>query len=76
MDVMTNRAAAYSPERGGIAVEETAYGFSVVVHRPADTDEPAKRVAQAHADAVIARVKKLSCSAKQKKELIDAICTQ
>lgn len=33
------------------------------------------RVAQAHADTIIAKVKKMICSAEQKKDLIDAICT-
>jgi len=55
-------------------VEKTVCGFEIVVHYPASTDELEKRVAQAHADAIIAKVKKLNCSAKQKKELIDAIC--
>ena len=55
-------------------VEDTVCGLSIVVHTPRNTDELEKRVAQAHADAVIARVKKMNCSAKQKKELIDSIC--
>lgn len=55
-------------------MEDTVCGLSVVVHTPGNTDGLEKRVAQAHADAVIARVKKLNCSARQKKELIDAIC--
>ena len=54
-------------------MEDTVCGFEIVVHHPANTDELKKRVARAHADAVIAKVKKLSCSAKQKKELIDSI---
>ncbi len=70
---MTSKAKAYSPKRGGVVVEDTAYGFEIVVHHPANTNELEKRVAQAHADAIIAKVKKLNCSAKQKKELIDAI---
>lgn len=72
---MMSKANAYSPKQGGVVVEDTACGFSIVVHRPANTGELAKRVAQAHADAIIAKVKKLNCSAEQKKELIDAICT-
>ena len=56
-------------------MEDTAYGFDIVIHRPANTNELERRVAQAHADAIIAKVKKLNCSAEQKKELIDAICT-
>lgn len=72
---MMSKANAYSPEQGGVMVEDDIYGFSLVVHRPANTSELAKRVAQAHADAIIAKVKKLNCSAEQKKELIDAICT-
>ena len=55
-------------------MEDTVCGLNIVVHTPGDTDELKKRVARAHADAVIARVKQLNCSAKQKKELIDAIC--
>lgn len=72
---MTGKAKAYSPKRGGVVVKDTAYGFEIVVHYPANTDALEKRVAQAHADAIIAKVKKLTCSAQQKKELIDAICT-
>lgn len=56
-------------------MEETVYGFNIVVHKPTNTTELERRVAQAHADAIIAKVKKLNCSAEQKKELIDAICT-
>lgn len=70
---MTDRVKAYSSKRGGVVVEDTAYGFNIVVHHPANTGELERRVAQAHADAIIAKVKKLSCSAQQKKELIDAI---
>ena len=55
-------------------MEDTVCGLSIVVHMPGNTEELEKRVAQAHADAVIARVKKLNCSARQKKELTDAIC--
>lgn len=65
---------AYSLEQGGALVENTAYGFDIVIHKPVNTNELEKRVAQAHADAIIAKVKKLNCSAQQKKELIDAIC--
>ena len=70
---MMDKAKAYAPKRGGVVVEDTAYGFNIVVHYPANTAELERRVAQAHADAVIDKVKKLDCSAKQKKELIDAI---
>ena len=55
-------------------MEDTVCGLRIVVHMPGNTDELERRVAQAHADAVIARVKKLNCSARQKKELTDAIC--
>ena len=72
---MMDRTKAYPPIQGGALVEDTAYGFNIVIHRPVNTGELEKRVAQAHADAIIAKVKKLNCSAKQKKELIDAICT-
>lgn len=70
---MMDRVKTYSPKRGGIVVEDTVCGFSIMVHHPANTGELEKRVAQAHADAIIAKVKKLNCSAQQKKELIDAI---
>ena len=56
-------------------MEETVYGVNIVVHKPTNTVELERRVAQAHADTIIAKVKKMTCSAKQKKELIDAICT-
>ena len=72
---MTDKVKAYSSKRGGAVVEDTVSGFNIVVHHPANTGELEKRVAQAHADAIIAKVKKLSCSAQQKKELINAICT-
>ena len=71
---MMDKTAAYASERGGAVVEDTVCGLSIVVHTPRNTDELEKRVAQAHADAIIAKVKKLNCSAKQKKELIDSIC--
>jgi len=70
---MMDKAKAYAPKRGGVVVEDTAYGFNIVVHHPANTAELERRVAQAHADAIIAKVKKLDCSAQQKKKLIDAI---
>lgn len=54
-------------------MEDTVCGFDIVVHTPANTAELERRVARAHADAIIARVKKMNCSAQQKKELIDAI---
>ena len=72
---MMDRPNTYSSDQGGVLVEDTAYGFDIVIHRPANTNELERRVAQAHADAIIAKVKKLNCSAEQKKELIDAICT-
>ncbi len=72
---MMDRPNTYSSNRGGVLVEDTAYGFDIVIHRPANTNELERRVAQAHADAIIAKVKKLNCSAEQKKALIDAICT-
>lgn len=71
---MMDKPNTYSSNRGGVLVEDTAYGFDIVIHRPANTNELERRVAQAHADAIIAKVKKLNCSAEQKKELIDAIC--
>ena len=72
---MMDKPNTYSSNRGGVLVEDTAYGFDIVIHRPANTNELERRVAQAHADAIIAKVKKLNCSAEQKEELIDAICT-
>ena len=72
---MMDKPNTYSSNRGGVLVEDTAYGFDIVIHRPANTNELERRVAQAHADAIIAKVKKLNCSAEQKKELIDAVCT-
>lgn len=70
---MMDKAKAYAPKRGGVVVEDTVYGFNIVVHHPANTAELERRVAQAHADAIIDKVKKLNCSAQQKKKLIDAI---
>ena len=70
---MMDKAKAYAPKRGGVVVEDTAYGFNIVVHHPANTAELERPVAQAHADAIIDKVKKLNCSAQQKKKLIDAI---
>ena len=70
---MMDKAKAYAPKRGGVVVEDTAYGFNIVVHYTANTAELERRVAQAHADAIIDKVKKLDCSAQQKKKLIDAI---
>lgn len=71
---MMDTAHAYPPKQGGAVVEDTVCGFEIVVHQPANMDELEKRVAQAHADAIIAKLKKLTCSAQQKKELIDAVC--
>lgn len=71
---MMDKPNTYSSNRGGVLVEDTAYGFDIVIHRPANTNELERRVAQAHADAIIAKVKKLNCSAEQKKQLIDAVC--
>ena len=72
---MTDNAHAYPPTQGGAVVEDTVCGFEIIVHHPANADELEKRVAQAHADAIVAKLKKLNCSAQQKKELIDAVCT-
>ena len=70
---MMDKAKAYAPKRGGVVVEDTAYGFNIVVHHPVNTAELERRVAQAHADAIIDKVKKMNCSAQQKRDLIDAI---
>lgn len=72
---MMDGTKAYAPKRGGAVVEDTVCGFNIVVHHPVNTRELEKRVAQAHADAIIAKVKKLNCSTKQKQELIDSIRT-
>lgn len=72
---MMDKPGAYGSYRGGVLVEDTVCGFNIVVHKPANTAGLERRVAQAHADAIIAKVKKLNCSSEQKKELIDAICT-
>lgn len=60
----------------GSTKEDTAYGFSLVVHYPKDMEALGKRVAQAHADAVIGKVKALNCSVEQKKALTDAILAE
>ena len=70
---MKDKPSAYAPERGGAVVEDIVCGLSIVVHTPRNTAGLERRVAQAHADAIIARIKKLNCSAKQKKELIDSL---
>ena len=36
---MMDKAKAYAPKRGGVVVEDTAYGFNIVVHYPANTAE-------------------------------------
>lgn len=73
---MMDKTAAYPPNRGGATVEDTVLGFNIIVHYPKNMEALEKRVAQAHADAVIAKVKNLSCSVEQKKALIDAIIEQ
>lgn len=72
---MMDKQNAYPFKQGGVLVEDSVCGFNIVVHKPANTAELERRVAQAHADAIIAKVKKMSCSAEQKKKLIDAVCT-
>lgn len=72
---MMDEPGTYNPNQGGVLVEDSVCGFNIVVHRPTNSAELERRVAQTHADAIIARVKRLNCSAEQKKELIDAICT-
>ena len=72
---MMDEPGTYNSNQGGALVEDTVCGFNIVVHKPANTGELERRVAQAHADAIIAKVKKLNCSSEQKKELMDAICT-
>lgn len=72
---MMETPKAYKAKREGMLVEKTVCGFNIVVHMPVNKGELERRVAKAHADAVIDKVKKLNCSTQQKKELIDAICT-
>lgn len=50
--------------------------IQVVVHYSQEAggqQELARRVAEAHADAVTARIKRLPCSAAQKQQLLDAL---
>ena len=50
--------------------------INVIVHFPkekAGQRELAHRVAEVHADAVTARIKRLPCSAAQKQKLLDAL---
>lgn len=56
-------------------LEDTAFGFHMIVHFPTDMEALGQKVAQAHADAVLAYIRALSCSAVQKRMLIDAIIT-
>lgn len=70
-----DKSKTYTSEQGGVTMEDFAYGFNISVHYPKNTSELEKRVAQAHANAVIDKLKKMTCSAQQKKDLIDAICT-
>lgn len=52
---------------------------NVIVYFPQteiDQKELARRVASIHADAVIARLQKLTCPTTQKLQLLDAIITQ
>lgn len=49
---------------------------NLIVHypkTPEGREELARRVADAHASAVIQRIQSLNCSAKQKLELLDAV---
>lgn len=64
---MMDKTAAYAPKWGGCRDGSTVYGLSIVVHTPRNTDELEKRVAQAHVDAIMTKVKRLNCSDKQKK---------
>lgn len=62
-------------QAGGIAVTDVQYGFRIVLHFPENQRALARRVAKAHADVVISKVKSLNCSAEQKKSLLDSIIT-
>lgn len=70
---MMDKTATYPSNEEGTLVEDTVLGFNIIVHYPKNMEALKKRVAQAHADAVIAKVKNLNCSGEQKKALIDAI---
>lgn len=71
---MTNKETAYLSNREGDAImEDFAFGFQIVLHYPNNAQALEKRVAQAHAEAVLAKVNALNCSTDQKRELIDAI---
>ncbi|BDF70088.1 hypothetical protein CE91St41_26850 [Oscillospiraceae bacterium] len=75
MSSKLDKVAAYPCSGGGAVTEDTAYGFNLIVHYPADLSILRKRVAQVHADAVITKVKGLNCSAEQKKALIESLIT-
>ena len=50
--------------------------INVIVYAPktdAGKEELANRVASAHADAVIQRIKRLQCPAEKKQQLLDAV---
>ena len=50
--------------------------IQIIVHYPQTAEgrqELARRMAEAHADAVTARIKRLPCSAAQKQQLLDAL---
>lgn len=68
-----DKTGAYDSKKGGVSVEKSDFGFNIIVHYPRNTQALEKRVAQAHAEATLAKVRSLNCSAQQKKALIDAI---
>ena len=70
---MTDKRTAYPRNGGGSVVEDAAFGFDIVVHYPTDMEALERRVAQAHADAVIGKLKSLNWPAAKKKALIDAL---
>ena len=71
---MTSKGTAYLSNREGDTImEDSAFGFQIVLHYPDNTQVLEKRVAQAHAEAVLAKVNALNCSIDQKRALIDAI---
>lgn len=52
--------------------------MALVIHRPADEkgrEALAKKVASVHAQAVVERVKAMSCSPEQKVKLMEAVRT-
>ncbi len=47
--------------------------MDIIVHFPQDSAELAKRVSAVHAQAIVGRVKSLTCPPEQKAALLDAV---